>query len=118
MKRKDKMALLDNYVNIFRILHKCKTNLIFAKSQEEILLLESFCHKLLYLKEEHEKYLNEIGMYDDAFLLLKKQLENSLDNNKSTSTIPQSHSFLKNITTTEERLNELKFKITKKKKSV
>ena len=112
-KHKQKLALLDNYVNIFRLLYKCKINLIFAQNEEEVFLLDNICTKLLKLKEEHENLFKKIHVYDDSFLLLKRQLEESLSNNKIPSTLPFSSTFLEKATNVEKKLNELKLSIKK-----
>ena len=88
MKRKLKFQLLENYISIYQILGKCKINFLFAKSQEEILLIENICKRLDTLKKEHEKCFKELKMYDTSFLLLKTQLEEGLQNITIPSIMP------------------------------
>ena len=114
MKRKEKMALIDNYIKIFQILYKCKINLIFAKSKEEILLLDTICQKLLFLKKEHEDLLQKNKGYDNAFILLKKQLEDGLNNYKQPTTLPFSTTFLNKANTIEENFKNIQKKSCKK----
>jgi hypothetical protein len=113
MRKKRKLALIDNYVNIFRILYRCKINLIFAKSEDEIFLLDSICSKLLKLKDEHEKLFKQIHIHDNSFLLLKQQLETSLNNTTPPSTLPFSNIFLEKTNNVEKTLNKLKPSIKK-----
>ena len=69
--------------------------------------------KLTVCKDEHEKLFKQIHIYDNSFLLLKQQLEKSLNNTTTPSTLPFSNIFLEKTNNVEKTLNKLKPSIKK-----
>jgi len=113
MKRKVKLKLIDNYVDIHKILYKCKINYLFAKTEESLIFLETIITRLNRIKEEHENLFKSINMYDDAFILLKKDLEEGLKQTLIPNKLPQDKTFDETISQLEKTFSNLTSSIKK-----
>lgn len=81
VKRKEKLNLINNYVDIHRCIFDCKYSIINEncnpKNLENLLKLTD---QLIELKKQYEKIFNTEKMMDDSLILLKMQLESSIIN--------------------------------------
>lgn len=82
MKKKFKLALLDNYVAIYRLLLECKSLINQNLTEEDLIIINKICNETIKLKKEHEKTFHDCNMIDNAFTLLKQQLDDSLEKNQ------------------------------------
>lgn len=83
MRHKLKMELINNYVDIFKVLYSCKyliknANALDSQITEKTSILEITNHTLK-LKEDYEKSFHKLKIDDSSFLLLKKELEEGLN---------------------------------------
>ena len=79
MKNRLKLELINNYVDIFKIIYNCK---YIASNGSDINENENALKHLkesLKLKEAYEKTFQTLKIADVSFLLLKQQLENALN---------------------------------------
>ena len=78
MKNRLKLELINNYVDIFKIIYNCK---YIASNGSDINENENALKHLkesLKLKEAYEKTFQTLKIADVSFLLLKQLLENAL----------------------------------------
>ena len=80
MKKHDKLNLIDNYVEIYRVIFECTQAIKNCKDIETLKNLSELCISTLNLKKLYEKTFKDINMMDDSLILLKMQLEDSLKN--------------------------------------
>lgn len=76
IKHRKKLELLDNYVAIYRILFNCKQLLMYTpqNNQADIDKIQNLCDQTLDLKSKYEEAFQKLKMIDNAFILLKSQL--------------------------------------------
>ena len=79
MKKKEKLNLIDQYVEIYRCLFNCKQAVIFAENKEILSTINTLTEESLILKNLIEKMFQEEKMFDDSLLLLKMQLDQTLE---------------------------------------
>jgi len=97
LKRKDKMNLINNYVEIYRCIFNCKQAILRQSENFEILQkLEILCHDVLKLKSLYEEAFKEHRMMNDSLILLKMQLEDALKNPPNMTTKIYTFEFLVN----------------------
>lgn len=75
---KNKMELINNYVDIFKILFWCKQKVFSSCDLDETLVLEKTLEQTLKLKSSYEQIFDKLNMSDTSFLVLKRDLEYSL----------------------------------------
>ena len=76
MRKKFKMELINNYVDIYKILFNCKEILKSKESDQEKII--SVLQDALNLKSEYEKMFEHLNMNDTSFLVLKRDLDNAM----------------------------------------
>lgn len=74
MKNREKLNLIEKYIDIFRILHHCKQTMRVCNQYTEIKFLNNLCEEILLFKKKIEEFF----VKDNSFLLLKSQLENEI----------------------------------------
>lgn len=70
MRKKTKMLLINNYVDIYKLLYACN-----AQKGEST---SKLCVEIKDLKEKYEKCFQKLKINDTSFLVLKKSLEEGL----------------------------------------
>lgn len=84
MRAKKKLELINNYVEIHKILFACKMSIFKSTNFNET----ASCFKLLKdvstLKSNYEKIFEKLHLNDEAYLNLKKELETTLKTYKNT----------------------------------
>ncbi len=80
MRYKEKLKLLDNYIEISRILLKCKS-MIIINLNIDTERLNNASNIAIKLRDLCLEKIKENGMYDDAFIILKKDIDNAVKNN-------------------------------------
>lgn len=85
MKSKIKLELIQNYVDIFKIIFCCKQTILQANDENTISKFEKISISTLRLKNTYEKVFKSLKMYDTAFLILKNDLENALSRSNNLS---------------------------------
>lgn len=103
MKNKFKLQLITEYVNIYRILLQCKSDLFNSKKTQKQLQLIS--HKVISLKEKYESTFEKFKVNDNAFYDLKNQLENSLTTKHSVEIFDSTKSIFKKLQQIENTHN-------------
>lgn len=101
MRYKKKLELLNDYVEINRILLKCKS-MIILKLNLDTEKLNKACNLAIKLKNIYLEKIKECGMYDDAFITLKKDIDTAVQYNIYTHNL--SNSTLDGIQSTLDRL--------------
>lgn len=81
LKRKEKLHLINNYVDLHRCIFDCKYSIFNENNSTDnlkkmIVLLDD----LIELKQQYEKIFITNNMMNDSMILLKMQLESSLTN--------------------------------------
>ena len=99
MKKKEKLALIDNYVELHRIMFQCKNAITHCNDIASLIDLKNLSISLINLKELYEKTFQKLRMLDDSLILLKQQLESSL---KSEYHPPQKQIFSHEILNTKK----------------
>ena len=89
MRKKFKMELINNYVDIYKILYNCKELIKSEKNtnQKKILFI---LQDALNLKSEYEKMFENLNMNDTSFLVLKRDLDNAIKCQTPETYIPSS----------------------------
>lgn len=77
MKNKFKLSLINNYIAINRILYVCKGLLSENRNLTEIQQITTLISSTINLKISYEKTFDKYLKNDNAFLLLKKQLNDA-----------------------------------------
>lgn len=77
MRKKFKMELINNYVDIYKILFNCKELIKTEKNTDQEKII-SLLHDALKLKNEYEKMFDILKMNDISFLVLKRDLDNAM----------------------------------------
>lgn len=110
MRKKLKMELINNYVEVYRMLFVCKF-IINNGSEEEIKMAYDSSLEFTSLKEKYEKTFERLKINDTSFLVLKKGLEDGLctipNNNYKPLDISKIHEIKAKIS---EELNETSLK--------
>lgn len=86
LRNKTKLELIDNYIDIFKIIFCCKQTILGALDEKVVLKYEQILMSTLNLKNSYEEMFKVLKMYDTAFLILKKDLENALSKSKNMNT--------------------------------
>ena len=95
IRRRKKLHLIENYVDIYRILYNCKQ--LMTTSNIDTISLKSICDQTLDLKSKYENAFSKLKMIDSSFLILKEQLNDYKafkDNNIASYTISELQEFL------------------------
>lgn len=94
MNKKQKLELLDNYTQIFKILLRCKASMFTYKNtnfshsklsivelqnDEFLFMLNELSKRAEAVLESLEQLIVQEKMYDDSFLLFKQQLLGTLN---------------------------------------
>ena len=74
MKQKDKLVLIDNYISIFRLLFNCKNIIVDRHNYLYIQSISQLTHQTLELKNNYEKAFEELGLIDEPFMQLQREL--------------------------------------------
>ena len=77
MRKKLKMELINNYVDIYKILYNCK-ELIKSEKNTDQKKIFFILQDALNLKSEYEKMFETFNMNDTSFLVLKRDLDNAM----------------------------------------
>lgn len=77
MRRRIKMKLINNYVEIYKILFACKY-IIKNGESEDINIAINTSQEVLLIKENYETTFEKLKINDTSFLVLKKSLEDGL----------------------------------------
>lgn len=104
MRHKLKMELINNYVDIYKILYSCKYLLQKNKNLEDNKNILEATTETLKLKENYEESFIKLKIADTSFLVLKGELEKGL-------TYPHSDNF---TPVNLNKINEANTKIYKK----
>lgn len=80
MRYREKLKLLDNYIELSRILLKCKS-MVMLKTNVDAEQLDDTCNLALKLKNICIERIKECGMYDESFLVLKKDIDTAVHYN-------------------------------------
>lgn len=83
LRNKTKLELIDNYIDIFKIIFCCKQTILGALDEKVVLKYKQILMSTLNLKNSYEEMFKALKMYDTAFLILKKDLENALSKSKN-----------------------------------
>lgn len=78
MKNKFKLNLINNYIAINRILYVCKSLLNNNRNLTEIQQITMLISSTINLKISYEKTFDKYLKNDNSFLLLKKQLNDTM----------------------------------------
>lgn len=78
MRSRTKLSLINNYVEIYKILYSCKQNIKYAEDLDTVREFKELTISTIKLKNRYEKIFEICGINDDSFLLLKQQLNESL----------------------------------------
>lgn len=82
---KKKLELINNYVDIFKILFWCKQKLYLSSNLDDAIFLNQTLEQTLNLKASYEQIFDKLKMSDTSFLVLKRDLEYSLKKPTSIS---------------------------------
>ncbi len=104
MRHKLKMELINNYVDIYKILYSCKYLLQNDKNSDKSKNILDAIKNTLKLKENYEESFIKLKIADTSFLVLKGELERGLK-------FPHSENF---TPVTLNKINEANTKIYKK----
>lgn len=85
LRNKTKLELIDNYIDIFKIIFCCKQTILGALDEKVILKYEQILTSTLSLKNNYEEMFKSLKMYNTSFLILKKDLENALTKSNNLS---------------------------------
>lgn len=88
MRNRLKMELINNYVDIYKILYSCKYLLHAVNDLEGSECILKAIKDSLKLKDNYEKSFSKLHIADTSFLLLKKQLEEGLNHPHSENFTP------------------------------
>lgn len=77
LNNKNKLILINEYVKIYRVLFVCKS-LFFSCLPIETTILKNLVSTALSLKTKYEQSFAKLKMNDEAFCILKKQLDDSI----------------------------------------
>lgn len=78
MKNKFKLALIDEYIKIYKVLFLCK-QLVLEGINKQMQTLFEYSKATLALKSKYESTFSKFGVDDQAFKLLKKELDSSIN---------------------------------------
>ena len=101
MRYSKKLELLNNYIELGRILLKCKSILILHINIDAK-ALENTCKLAIKLQNDCLEKIKQCGMYDDAFEILKKDIDTAIQSNIYTHNL--SHNTLEQMNNTLSRL--------------
>ncbi len=111
MRNKIKMKLINNYVDIYKIIFACKYLLDRNQNASENEVALSTLNDTLKLKNSYEQIFQKLKIADTSFLLLKRDLDKAIqvipDNNYKPKTIINMLEMKKEISKT---LNEVLLK--------
>ncbi len=85
LRNKTKLELIDNYIDIFKIIFCCKQTILGASDEQVVLKYEQILRSTLSLKNNYEEMFKNLKMYNTSFLILKKDLENALSKSNNLS---------------------------------
>lgn len=78
MRNKIKMKLINNYVDIYKIIFACKFILNSNQNTNENELALSTLNDTLKLKNSYEQIFHKLKIADTSFLLLKRDLDHAI----------------------------------------
>lgn len=92
MRHKQKMELINNYVDIYKMLYSCKYLLKNINTSNEGIsnsknILDTI-QETLKLKEAYEKSFEKLNISDTSFLVLKRELEKGITHPHSENYTP------------------------------
>ena len=82
MKKKEKLALIDNYIELHRVIFECKDAIKHCENVNSLIELKNLSISLIDLKQLYEKTFLKYKMLDNSLILLKQQLEDALKSEK------------------------------------
>lgn len=88
MRNRLKMELINNYVDIYKILYSCKYLLHVVNDLESSASILKAIKDSLKLKDDYEKSFCKLHIADSSFLILKKELEIGLNHPHSENFTP------------------------------
>ena len=103
LKRKDKLNLIDNYVEIYRCIYESKNAILKEKELSTLENLNKLCEDILSLKKLYENTFEKLKMMDDSLILLRMQLESTLKTQPKNPSRIYSYEFLRNKTNLIEK---------------
>ena len=111
MRTKTKMILINNYVDIYKILFECKQGLIFGLDTQTISTTKNLLEENLKLKNNYEELFKKLKIDDVSYLILKKDLEEA-----TSKPAPKQYILapLSNLNTKKEKIKEDYFRINLK----
>lgn len=77
MKKKLRLELIDEYIKLYSVLFSCK-KLVLEGLNKQMDALFEYSKFSICLKKKYEDTFSRFGVIDDAFYLLKKQLDNTI----------------------------------------
>lgn len=90
MKKKAKMTIINNYAEIYKIIFACKQILKVSKDERTLLDATNIINETIQLKEFYEKSIIDYKINDASFLVLKKELDETLKIDNICTTHPLS----------------------------
>lgn len=84
MREKKKLELINNYVDIYKILFACKVNIFEGADIKNSSASFKLLQEVSMLKSGYEKLFEKLHLDDEAYLNLKHKLESSLKTHKIT----------------------------------
>ena len=98
MKKELKLNLINDYIKIYKLYHKCKTTFC----NQDYKNLSNTLARLDKLKKEYETIIYNNKLYDNSFILLKQQLENTLANPFPKRILTDTQNIYEDILTLEQ----------------
>lgn len=86
MNKRQKLELINNYVEIYKCIYDCKHAILNCADQNNLKVLSEFCNELLELKKTYEQTFISNNIMDESLILLKTQLDTALKNIQSKAT--------------------------------
>lgn len=78
MSQREKLNLIENYISIYKLLFNCRNISINKKDTLKINTLSKITDKTIQLKNNYENTFDTLGLIDDSFLQLQKELNECL----------------------------------------
>jgi hypothetical protein len=93
-----KLNLINDYIKIYKLYYKCKTTFC----NQDYKYLNNTLARLDKLKKEYETIIYNNKLYDNSFILLKQQLENTLTKPLPKQLPTENQNIFEDISTLEQ----------------
>ena len=104
LKSKEKLNLINNYIEIYKCIFDCKQSILKEENNaEKLASLTQLFDELITLKKLYEEIFVKQKLMDTSLILLKQELEETLQQSTLST---RKNASIENIILTKNRLKE------------